>query len=111
MGLKIRLRKHGRTNRPFFRLVVTETGTKRDGKYIEGLGWYNPVESEEDKTLFIDTARVAHWMGLGAEISENVISLLKRGAPEIVRMHSERAVAQRAKAAAKRKARKKAVAK
>jgi len=111
MGLKIRLRKHGRTNRPFFRLVLTETRTKRDGKYIEALGWYNPIESEDEKCLSVDVARVAHWMGQGAEISENVISLLKRGAPEIVRMHSARSVAQRAKEAAKRKARKKAAAK
>ncbi len=110
MGLKIRLRKHGRTNRPFFRLVLTESRTKRDGKYIEALGWYNPVESEDDKNFSVDTARVAHWVSQGAEISENVFALLKKGAPEIVRMHSERAVAQRAKEAAKRKARKKAAA-
>lgn len=111
MGLKIRLRKQGRTNRPFFRLVLTETRTKRDGKYIEALGWYNPIEGEEDKNFDVDAARVSHWLSQGAELSENAASLIKRGAPEVIRAYTARVVAHRAKEAAKRKERKKAAAK
>ncbi len=45
MALKIRLRQQGRNNRPFYRLVVTDVRSPRDGKYVEMLGWYNPFES------------------------------------------------------------------
>ena len=46
MALKIRLRQQGRNNRPFYRLVVTDARSPRDGKYVEALGWYNPFEAE-----------------------------------------------------------------
>ena len=46
MALKIRLRQQGRKNRPFYRLVLTDSRTPRDGKYVEALGWYNPIEKD-----------------------------------------------------------------
>lgn len=108
MGLKIRLRKQGRTNRPFYRLVLAETATKRDGKYVEILGWYNPIEAEDDKNFSINAERIQHWLDNGAEISENAKSLVNRGAPEIIRKQTEKVVAHKAKMAAKRRARRKA---
>ncbi len=108
MGLKIRLRKQGRTNRPFFRLVLAESSTKRDGKYVETLGWYNPIEEEEDKNFSINAERIQHWIDQGAELSESAKSLVNRGAPGIIRKQTEKVVAHKAKMAAKRRARNKA---
>ena len=110
MGLKIRLRKQGRTNRPFYRLVLTESSTKRDGKYVEILGWYNPIEQEEDKNFSINAERIQHWVDHGAELSEKAAALVKRGAPEIIRKQTEKVLAHKAKMAAKRRARRKAAA-
>jgi small subunit ribosomal protein S16 len=108
MGLKIRLRKQGRTNRPFYRLVLTESSTKRDGKYVEILGWYNPIEKEDDKNFSINAERIQHWVDQGAELSEKAKSLVKRGAPDIVRKQTQQLVALKAKLASKRRARRKA---
>jgi len=110
MALKIRLRQQGRNNRQFYRLVVTDVRSPRDGKYTEQLGWYNPFEAELDKSLSLNEARIKHWLLQGAEISERAVSLVKKGAPQIVKEHTERAVAHKAKMTAKRKARKKAAA-
>lgn len=107
MGLKIRLRKQGRINRQFFRLVVTETGTKRDGKYIEALGWYDPHESSAEENLSLSIDRIAHWLNQGAELSDRAHALVKKGAPEVVRHHAEKQLAHKAKVSLKRKVRRK----
>lgn len=107
MALKIRLRQQGRNNRPFFRVVVADVRSPRDGKYVEALGWYNPFEDQEEKGLFFNEERMQHWIAQGAQISENVESLLKRKAPQIAKMKNEKMLAQRSKVLAKRKARKK----
>ncbi len=108
MALKIRLRQQGRTNRPFYRVVVADARSPRDGKYVESLGWYNPFESEDEKNLFLNQERVQHWLDLGAEISQNVEALLHRQLPAVMKLQTEKAVAKRAKALAKRKGRKEA---
>lgn len=110
MALKIRLRQQGRNNRPFYRLVLTDVRAPRDGKYLEALGWYNPFEEELDKNLFVNAERVQHWLNLGAEISESAESLVAKVAPSIIRTQTEKVLAHKAKATAKRKARKKAAA-
>jgi len=107
MGLKIRLRQQGRNNRPFYRVVVADVRSPRDGKYVENLGWYNPFEADAEKTMSLNEERIKHWIECGAQISENVESLMKRKAPAIVKMKTQREVASRAKALAKRKSRKK----
>jgi small subunit ribosomal protein S16 len=108
MALKIRLRQQGRNNRPFYRVVVADVRSPRDGKYVENLGWYNPFEQELDKMLNIKTDRIQHWLNLGAQLTESVESLILKTAPNIVRKLTEKEVAGRAKETAKRKARKKA---
>lgn len=112
MGLKIRFRRQGRKNLPTYRLVVTDCRTKRDGKYVEALGWYNPtVESEAsnlENNLSIKADRVAHWLALGAEITESAHAIVKRVAPEVIRTHTQSVLAHRAKESVKRKARRKA---
>lgn len=106
MALKIRLRKQGRTNRAFYRLVVADSRYPRDGKYLEALGWYNPVEAEADKQTFVKPDRLQHWLSMGAQLSDNVVALLKRIEPGIVRTQVQKEVAHRAKAAVKRKEKK-----
>lgn len=110
MALKIRLRQQGRNNRPFYRVVVADSRSPRDGKYVESVGWYNPFEAELDKNLSMKIDRIQHWLGLGAQLTESVIALIEKVAPHVVRDQTKKEVAHRAKAAAKRKARKKAAA-
>lgn len=111
MALKIRLRQQGRHSRPFYRVVITDVRSPRDGKYLEALGWYNPFETEQDKVLNVQADRIQYWIGQGAEVSESVASLLSVGAPVIVKSMKQAAVERRAKALKKRKARKEAAAK
>jgi small subunit ribosomal protein S16 len=104
MALKIRLRQQGRNNRATYRLVVTDCRSPRDGKYVEMLGWYNPFESVEERTLLVKADRVQHWLNLGAEISDKAKALVTKAAPAVIRQLVEKEVAHRAKMAEKRKA-------
>lgn len=106
MALKIRLRKQGRTNRAFFRMVVTDSRAPRDGKYVEAVGWYNPIEAEEQKKLSIKSDRIQHWLSLGAQLTENAANLIRSSSPEIIQEQTEKGLARRAKLAQKRKAKK-----
>ena len=101
MALIIRLRKQGRTNRQSYRLVVTDRKDRRDGKYIENLGWYDPFVTN-DKSLFVKTDRVKHWLDNGAMISENVQSLVKKVAPEIIKDIYEKKLAKKRKEKARK---------
>ena len=103
MALKIRLRQQGRTNRPFYRLVVTDVRAPRDGKYIEMLGWYNPLEATLERNLLVKADRVQHWIEQGAELSENVANLIKKVAPDVMRFLQDRDEAHRAKKRIQRK--------
>lgn len=106
MALKIRLRKQGRTNRVFYRLVVTDSRAPRDGKYLEAIGWYNPIESEIEKKISFKTDRIEHWLGLGAQLTENVAHLVRQTSPDVILNQTKKEVEHRAKALAKRKAKK-----
>ena len=85
MALKIRLRQQGRKNRAFYRLVVTDTRSPRDGKYVEALGWYNPIEAEDDKKLAIKADRIQHWLNVGAQLTDNAENLIRKSAPHIIK--------------------------
>ena len=74
--LVIRLRRAGSKNRPFFRVVVTESRSARDGRFTEVLGSYNPRTKPE--SLVIDRERVAHWLKAGAQPSDSVRTLIDR---------------------------------
>ena len=110
MALKIRLRQQGRNNRPFYRLVVADCRSPRDGKYLEAIGWYNPFASKNEQEFHFDPERAQHWLSQGAILTESATALIKKTAPSIVLGLKKKEVAQRAKACAKRKARKKAAA-
>jgi small subunit ribosomal protein S16 len=102
MALIIRMRQQGANSRQRFRIVVTDVRYPRDGKYVEKLGWYNPFAPNE-KNYFLDVARLQFWLDNGAQISDRVRSLVKVAAPDIVKQMTEKEVAKRAKARAKRK--------
>ncbi len=106
MALKIRLRQQGRTNRPFYRLVVADVNSPRDGRFVEILGWYNPFETEAEKHISVSSERVQHWIDQGAEISDKAEALIARAAPEIVEKRREQQIARREKLRQKKKARK-----
>lgn len=110
MALKIRLRQQGRHNRPFYRLVVADARSPRDGKYVEALGWYNPFEAELDKSIFLKPDRIQHWLDVGAILTESAESIVQKSAVHLVRRETDKEIARRAKAATKRKAKKKAAA-
>lgn len=74
--LSIRLRRAGAKNRPFFRVVVTENRTARDGRFVEVLGHYNPRTTPE--RVEIDRERLAHWIKAGARPSDTVRTLIDR---------------------------------
>jgi small subunit ribosomal protein S16 len=77
----IRLSRGGAKKRPFYHIVVTDSRNRRDGRYIERLGFYNPVaRNDNEETLRIDTDRVDHWVKLGAQTSERVAQLIKEQA-------------------------------
>lgn len=73
----IRLSRGGAKKRPFYHIVVTDSRNRRDGRYIERLGFFNPLATGNEVRLNIDTDRVQHWLGQGARASERVGKLLK----------------------------------
>ena len=73
---KIRLRRVGAKRSPFYRLVVADARSPRDGRFIEQVGYYNPLT--EPATVKIDEEKVVHWLSQGAQPSESARTLLKR---------------------------------
>ena len=110
MALKIRMKQQGRTNRPFYRVIVIDSKSRRDGEYIECIGWYNPCEQDEEKVLSIKPDRLQFWLESGAELSDKADHLATKAAPAIVRAHKGKLMARDAKISAKKKERRRAVA-
>jgi small subunit ribosomal protein S16 len=77
--LAIRMRRMGSKKRSFFRVVVTDSATARDGSFVEIVGHYNP--RTKPATVKIDRERVAHWVKRGAQLSDTVRTLLARHMP------------------------------
>jgi small subunit ribosomal protein S16 len=73
----IRLSRGGAKKRPFYHLTVTDSRNSRDGRFIERIGFFNPVARGQEERLRIDTDRVAYWQNQGAQISPRVARLLK----------------------------------
>lgn len=75
--VSIRLSRAGAKKRPFYHVVVTDSRNRRDGRYIERVGFFNPVGTEREVNLKVDLERVDYWLGQGARPSERVAALLK----------------------------------
>ena len=76
----IRLSRGGAKKKPFYHIVVTDSRNRRDGRYIEKLGFYNPMAKGQEVELNVDSERAEFWVGRGAQISDRVNYLLKRKA-------------------------------
>ncbi len=74
----IRLSRTGAKKRPFYHIVVTDSRSARDGRFIERLGYYNPVPGGVQAPLHIDDARFEYWLSQGAQTSERVTTLYKK---------------------------------
>ncbi|MBD3671525.1 MAG: 30S ribosomal protein S16 [Gammaproteobacteria bacterium] len=74
----IRMSRGGAKKRPFYNIVVTDSRNRRDGRYIERVGFFNPVARGNEEKLRIDRERVEHWVSQGAKTSERVAKLLKQ---------------------------------
>ena len=74
--VKLRLRRVGNRNRPVYRVVVADQRSPRDGKFIEEIGTYNPLQ--KDNNFRLDLERVDYWLGVGAQPSDTVASFIKK---------------------------------
>lgn len=74
----IRLARGGAKKRPFYSIVVTDSRNRRDGRFIEKIGFFNPVAKGKEEELRVNRERVEHWLSKGAQPSERVASLLKQ---------------------------------
>ena len=75
--VSIRLSRGGSKKRPFYHLNVTDSRNSRDGRYLERVGFFNPVARGQEERLRVDTARIEHWVAQGAQVSDRVAKLLK----------------------------------
>lgn len=74
----IRLARGGAKKRPFYQIVVTDSRNARDGRFIELIGFFNPIASGNAEELRLDLDRVEHWVDLGASVSDRVSTLIKQ---------------------------------
>lgn len=76
----IRMSRGGSKKRPFYHLVVTDSRNRRDGRFIERVGFFNPTATGDEERLRINQERIDHWVGLGAQTSDRVAKLVKENA-------------------------------
>ncbi len=74
----IRLSRGGAKKRPFYQVVVTDSRSSRDGRFIERVGFFNPIAAGQEVPLQLDMERVEYWLKNGAQPSERVQSLIKQ---------------------------------
>ncbi len=73
----IRLSRGGAKKRPFYHLTVTDHRRARDGRFIERVGFFNPIARGQEERLRVDFDRIEYWQGQGAQLSERVAKLIK----------------------------------
>ena len=78
----IRLARHGGKKKPFYHITVAEKSARRDGRFIERIGFYNPVAQGQEPELRLDLGRVDHWLHVGAQPTERVRQLVARSRKE-----------------------------
>ncbi|MDO3383929.1 30S ribosomal protein S16 [Gilvimarinus algae] len=76
----IRLSRGGSKKRPFYHLTVTDSRSARNGRFIERVGFFNPIARGQEERLRVDQERVNYWVGQGAQLSERVAKLVKEAA-------------------------------
>nr|ADY57785.1 SSU ribosomal protein S16P [Rubinisphaera brasiliensis DSM 5305] len=78
MSVRIRMKRMGRTHRPFYRICIMDSRKPRDGKTIEEVGTYDPMVQEKSKRVTVDMERIDYWLGVGAQPTEKVGVLLRK---------------------------------
>jgi len=76
----IRLARGGAKKRPFYNIVVADSRHRRDGRFIERVGFYNPIAGDREEALRLSLDRIEHWRHRGAKLSDTVAGLVKRAA-------------------------------
>jgi len=76
----IRLARGGAKKRPFYHVVVADSRKPRDGRFIERIGFFNPIAAGQEQVLKIDQKRLTYWLSQGAQTSERVAALVKQAA-------------------------------
>ena len=76
--VKIRMKRMGRRHRPFYRINAMDTRSPRDGRVLEALGHYDPLEPDVEKQVKINEERIRYWINQGAQTSETVCNLLRK---------------------------------
>jgi len=82
VAVRIRLKRMGRTHRPFYRISAMDSRSPRNGKDIERLGYYDPMVSEKDARVKLNNERIAYWLSVGAKPTEKVKVLIDKYGPE-----------------------------
>jgi small subunit ribosomal protein S16 len=78
LAIKLRLTRRGRKNKPYYRVVVADSKSPRDGRFIDMVGIYHPLEADAETGLKIDETKALKWLHEGAQPSDTVRSLLRR---------------------------------
>ena len=73
----IRLARGGSKKRPFYNIVVADSRNRRDGRFIERIGFYNPLATGNSETLRVDRERLTYWQGVGAQASDTVTRIVR----------------------------------
>ncbi|MFV2090029.1 MAG: 30S ribosomal protein S16 [Pseudomonadales bacterium] len=88
----IRLARHGSKKNPFYHITVSDRAARRDGRFIERLGFYNPVAEGQSESLRVDLGRADYWMSVGAQPSDMVKKLFTKARKNAVTTPAEAAV-------------------
>ena len=78
MALKIRLQRHGSSHRPFYRMVVAEASARRDGRFVEIVGTYEPQAKRAEDELNLKLDRIDYWQSVGAKATDTAASLIRK---------------------------------
>jgi len=76
--LKIRLSRHGKKKDPRYKIVIAQSTSPRDGKFIDCIGYYHPTEKEDNKKLSIDMKKLSHWLSFGAKQTDVILRICKK---------------------------------
>ena len=76
--VRLRLKRFGRRNRPYYRICAIDQRARRDGPAIEELGYYDPIENDPEKAVRLEVERIEHWLNRGAQPSDTVRDLLRK---------------------------------
>jgi len=95
MAVRIRMKKMGRTHRPFYRVCAMDQRSPRDGRVIEELGTYDPMCPETDARVSLKADRIDYWLSVGAEPSESVATFIKKYGTEGTHLEAQKQALER----------------